>query len=162
MQPCVMRPWYLHVCIRCLLATPPLITQGSYSLFNDYTSDEGGGVEAIEGQNIQWAIGQFVTIGNGLLGGWQTANGHDQTVDIQARGHPPTIFDFGRAVGGGVNCHNGQMESFLKGGDGRRSLTTAVCLSAGVQVAGVSVSSLAGQALVRGQEGQPQIFIQVR
>ena len=77
-----MRPWYLHVCIRCLLGTPPLITQGSYSLINDYTSDEGGGVEAIEGQNIQWAIGQLVTIGNGLLGGWQTANGHDQAMDI--------------------------------------------------------------------------------
>ena len=77
--------------------------------------------------------------------------------------HPPTIFDFGGAVGGGMDCHNGQMECFLKGGDGRRSLTTtAVCLSAGVQVAGVSVSSLAGQALVRGQEGHPQIFIQVR
>ena len=76
--------------------------------------------------------------------------------------HPPTIFDFGRAVGGGMDCHNGQMESFLKGGDGRRPLTTAVCLSAGVQVASVSVSSLAGQALVRGQEGHPQIFIQVR
>ena len=82
MRPCVMRPWYLHGCIRCLLDTPSLITQGSYSLFNDYTSGEGGGVEAIEGQNIQWAIGQLVTIGNGLLGGWQTANGHDQAMDI--------------------------------------------------------------------------------
>ena len=60
-----------------------------------------------------------------------------------------------------MDCHNGQMGSFLKGGDGR-SLATAVCLSAGVQVAAVSVSSLAGQALVRGQEGHPQIFIQVR
>ena len=133
MRPCVMRPWYLHVCIRCLLDTPSLITQGSYSLFNDYTSGEGGGVEAIEGQNIQWAIGQLVTIGNGLLEG-----GKQQMAMIR-------------------------QWTFRQGGDGRRPLTTtAVCLSAGVQVAGVSVSSLAGQALVRGQEGHPQIFIQVR